>query len=79
MALIDVQHRGIFVMSVTPFHSDRALDWDSLDRVMDHFLHAGGGLTISGIMGEAPKVCGERHRKLDGQHGRRWHQPEFQH
>jgi 4-hydroxy-tetrahydrodipicolinate synthase len=48
---------GVFVISVTPFTEDGAIDWDSLDRVTDFYLAAGAdGLTILGMMGEAHKL-----------------------
>lgn len=49
--------KGVFVISVTPFDESGAIDWESLDRVTDFYLEAGAdGLTILGMMGEAPKM-----------------------
>ncbi|QBY00082.1 dihydrodipicolinate synthase family protein [Rhodophyticola sp. CCM32] len=60
MALIHSKTRGVFVISVTPFTPEGAIDWDSLDRVTDFYLEAGAdGLTILGMMGEAPKMTQE--------------------
>lgn len=57
MPLIDATTRGVHVIAVTPFLPDGAIDWDSLDRVTDFYLAAGAdGLTILGMMGEAPKL-----------------------
>lgn len=57
MPLIDETTRGVFVISVTPFHPDGEIDWASTDRVTDFYLDAGAdGLTILGMMGEAPKL-----------------------
>jgi 4-hydroxy-tetrahydrodipicolinate synthase len=57
MALIDANTRGVFVISVTPFHPDGSIDWESVDRVTDFYLEKGAdGLTILGMMGEAPKM-----------------------
>jgi len=57
MPLIDQTTRGVFVIAVTPFDDAGALDLDSLDRVTDFYLGAGAdGLTILGMMGEAPKL-----------------------
>lgn len=57
MALLTNEARGVFVISVTPFAEDGALDLESLDRVTDFYLEAGAdGLTILGMMGEAPKL-----------------------
>jgi 4-hydroxy-tetrahydrodipicolinate synthase len=57
MGLIDQNTNGVFVISVTPFTPDGAIDWESVDRVTDFYLEAGAdGLTILGMMGEAPKM-----------------------
>ncbi len=57
MPLIDNETRGVFVIAVTPFTDDGAIDFDSLDRAVDFYFEAGAdGLTILGMMGEAPKV-----------------------
>ncbi|MBF9035294.1 dihydrodipicolinate synthase family protein, partial [Rhodobacterales bacterium HKCCE2091] len=39
--MIDGRTRGVFVISVTPFHGDGSIDWDSLDRVTEFYLEAG--------------------------------------
>jgi len=57
MAMISETTRGVFVISVTPFHPDGSIDWQSLDRVTDFYFETGAdGLTILGMMGEAPKM-----------------------
>lgn len=57
MPLINSQSKGVFVIAVTPFRDDGAVDFDSLDRVVDFYFEAGAdGLTILGMMGEAPKL-----------------------
>ena len=49
--------RGVYAIAPTPFHPDGALDTASLDRMVDFYEAAGvDGLTILGIMGEAPKL-----------------------
>ena len=49
--------RGVYVIAPTPFTGDGALDLDSTDRMIDFFLEAGAdGLTVLGMMGEAPKL-----------------------
>ncbi|MBL8583144.1 MAG: dihydrodipicolinate synthase family protein [Rhizobiaceae bacterium] len=52
--------RGVFAIAPTPFQVDGRVDFDSIDRMVD-FYQAGGvdGLTILGIMGEAPKLDSE--------------------
>ncbi len=57
---IDRQSEGVFIIAATPFASDGALDLDSTDRMVDFYLDCGvSGMTILGIMGEAPKLSGE--------------------
>ena len=57
MALLTTNASGVFVISCTPFHPDGGVDFDSLDRVTDFYLEVGAtGLTILGMMGEAPKL-----------------------
>ena len=49
--------RGVFVIAPTPFTDTGALDLESTDRMTEAYLAAGAaGLTILGIMGEAPKL-----------------------
>jgi 4-hydroxy-tetrahydrodipicolinate synthase len=51
------QAQGVFAITVTPFHPDGRLDLESVDRMVDFYLGCGvTGLTILGIMGEAPKL-----------------------
>lgn len=57
---LDERARGVFVISATPFAEDGALDLDSTDRLMDFYLgHGVDGVTLLGIMGEAPKLTQE--------------------
>ncbi|WP_165224381.1 dihydrodipicolinate synthase family protein [Affinirhizobium pseudoryzae] len=57
MALITSGSRGVFVIAVTPFTETGALDHDSIDRMVDFYDEKGAdGLTILGMMGEAPKL-----------------------
>lgn len=57
MAKLTEAAAGVYVISVTPFDERGALDLESLDRVTDFYLEAGAdGLTILGMMGEAPKL-----------------------
>lgn len=51
---------GVFVIAATPFTQDGALDLNSTDRMVDFYLSCGvSGLTILGIMGEAPKLTAQ--------------------
>src|SRR5262245_9954638 len=57
-ARLDETARGVFPISATPFAPDGALDLDSLDRLVDFYLaRRVHGLTLLGIMGEAPKLA----------------------
>ena len=49
--------KGVYVIAVTPFHADGALDLESTDRMVDFYLSVGAtGLTVLGMMGEAQKL-----------------------
>jgi 4-hydroxy-tetrahydrodipicolinate synthase len=55
---IDRMSKGVFVIAATPFAEDGAPDAASTDRMVEFYLGAGAtGLTILGIMGEAPKMA----------------------
>jgi 4-hydroxy-tetrahydrodipicolinate synthase len=48
---------GVYVISVTPFRDDGALDLEGVDRLVDFYLSFGvTGITILGMMGEAPAL-----------------------
>jgi 4-hydroxy-tetrahydrodipicolinate synthase len=54
---------GVFVIAVTPFKEDGSLDLVSTDRMVDFYLEKGAtGLTVLGMMGEAPKLTAEEAR-----------------
>jgi 4-hydroxy-tetrahydrodipicolinate synthase len=56
----DTSARGVYAIAVTPFHADGRLDMDSVARAADFYLRCGvSGLTVLGIMGEAPKLEAE--------------------
>ncbi|MCP3972994.1 MAG: dihydrodipicolinate synthase family protein, partial [bacterium] len=49
---------GVYIISATPFDDGGALDLASADRLVDYYLEAGiSGMTILGMMGEAPKLA----------------------
>lgn len=57
--MLDETANGVYVIAVTPFLPNGAVDMDSTDRMVDFYLDAGAtGLTVLGIMGEAPKLTG---------------------
>ena len=48
---------GVYAIAPTPFHDDGRIDEVSLDRMTDFYGEAGcTGITVLGIMGEAPKL-----------------------
>src|SRR5271163_3666203 len=65
MALLDESANGVFIIAATPFSDNGALDLESVDRMVDFYLERGAnGLTILGVMGEAPKLTEEESRAL---------------
>jgi len=51
---------GVYAIAVTPFDPAGNIDRASVDRMMDFYAGCGvTGLTILGVMGEAPKLDGE--------------------
>ncbi|SIQ65434.1 MULTISPECIES: dihydrodipicolinate synthase family protein [Acidiphilium] len=54
---LDATAAGVYAIAATPFLPDGAVDYASVDRLTDFYLGCGvTGLTILGIMGEAPKL-----------------------
>jgi 4-hydroxy-tetrahydrodipicolinate synthase len=57
MSGFDETAHGLYIIAVTPFTDGGDLDLASTDRLMDFYLEQGvAGVTILGIMGEAPKL-----------------------
>jgi 4-hydroxy-tetrahydrodipicolinate synthase len=57
MTVLDAKASGVYVIAVTPFHDDGRLDDASTDRMVEFYRECGvSGMTILGIMGEAPKL-----------------------
>ncbi|MFC0406790.1 dihydrodipicolinate synthase family protein [Roseomonas elaeocarpi] len=51
--------KGVFPIAPTPFHPDGRVDYDSIDRMTDFYGECGGnGMTVLGVLGEAPKLDG---------------------
>ncbi|MFN4351743.1 MAG: dihydrodipicolinate synthase family protein [Hylemonella sp.] len=60
---LDRNAKGVYLITVTPFTDSGALDLASTDRMVDFCLEKGvTGLTVLGIMGEAPKLTMEESR-----------------
>lgn len=57
--MLDHTTKGVYVIAPTPFHEDGRIDEASTDRMVDFYVGAGAtGITVLGIMGEAPKLDG---------------------
>ena len=55
--MLDINASGVYVIAVTPFTDDGAVDSASVDRLIDFYVsHGVTGVTVLGIMGEAPKL-----------------------
>lgn len=53
----DSSAHGVYPIAPTPFHPSGSIDEDSVDRLTDFYVQAGStGITVLGIMGEAPKL-----------------------
>jgi 4-hydroxy-tetrahydrodipicolinate synthase len=62
--MLDATSHGVFPIAPTPFHPDGRIDLASLDRLTDFYREAGAtGITVLGMMGEAPKL--EHQEALD--------------
>ncbi len=60
MSQFNRNSRGVYLIAVTPFKENGALDLESTDSMVDFYLDCGvTGLTILGIMGEATKLTAE--------------------
>jgi len=57
--------RGVYVIAVTPFTDNGALDLDSVDSLVAFYRAAGAnGITALGMMGEAPKLAAEESKQV---------------
>jgi 4-hydroxy-tetrahydrodipicolinate synthase len=64
MPKLDASAKGVYLITVTPFRDDGALDLESTDRVTDFYLGKGAtGLTVLGVMGEAGKLTADESRR----------------
>lgn len=63
MKTLNASAKGVYLIAVTPFSDNGALDLASTDRMIDFSLDCGvTGLTVLGIMGEATKLTAEESR-----------------
>ncbi|MFM2477113.1 dihydrodipicolinate synthase family protein [Celerinatantimonas sp. MCCC 1A17872] len=57
---VDEQSQGVFVIAVTPFTTQGKIDEQSLAQLVDFYLKVGvTGITLLGMMGEAPKLTAD--------------------
>src|SRR5690606_28990329 len=65
LTLLNEDASGVYVIAVTPFTENGALDLPSVDRMVEFYLARGvTGLVLLGMMGEAPKLTGEESRSV---------------
>ena len=65
MNTLDNNAKGVYLIAVTPFSDNGALDLASTDRMVDFYLERGAtGLTILGILGEATKLTADESRSF---------------
>jgi 4-hydroxy-tetrahydrodipicolinate synthase len=58
--LLDETAKGVYIISATPFTDAGDIDYDSTDSLVDFYLESGvNGMTILGVIGEAPKLSTE--------------------
>lgn len=70
--MLDIHARGVYVIAVTPFTETGAIDTASVGRMVDFYLGCGvTGITVLGMMGEAPKLTHDESVALTGQVVRR--------
>ncbi len=56
---LDPAAKGVYPIAPTPFDADGRIDFDSIDRMTDFYRSVGStGMTVLGVMGEAPKLDG---------------------
>ena len=65
MAVLNEAAKGVYVIAVTPFADDGALDLASIDRMVEFYEGVGAtGITILGQLGEAAKLTAEESRAV---------------
>ena len=54
---LDETAEGVYIISATPFKDSGELDLESTKKLVDFYLEKGvDGITVLGVMGEAPKL-----------------------
>ncbi|MBO9589098.1 dihydrodipicolinate synthase family protein [Devosia sp.] len=65
MPLLTEAAKGVYVIAVTPFLDNGDIDWTSVDRMVDFYEEKGvTGMTILGLLGEAPKMTSEESKAI---------------
>jgi len=63
--LINENSRGVFVIAATPFADDLSVDVAGIGRLTEFYRKSGAdGLTVLGLMGEAPKLSSSEARTV---------------
>src|SRR5437016_161224 len=63
--LLDASAKGVYTIAATPFADSGAIDWPSVDSLVEFYLQCGvQGLTLLGMMGEAQKLGDEESAEL---------------
>ena len=58
--LLDASANGLYAIAPTPFDDEGRVDFNSIDRLCDFYEECGAdGITILGVLGEAPKLGSE--------------------
>jgi len=58
--LLTASANGLYAIAPTPFDDEGRVDFGSLDRLCDFYEESGAdGITILGVLGEAPKLGGD--------------------
>ena len=56
-SLLSADARGVYVIAATPFTDNGAIDYGSIDSLVEFYVRAGvTGMTILGVMGEFQKL-----------------------
>lgn len=63
--LISEETSGVFIIAATPFADDGSIDYGSIDTLVEFYIEQGvSGLTVLGMMGEAPKLSAEEQHSV---------------
>jgi 4-hydroxy-tetrahydrodipicolinate synthase len=63
--LLDESARGVYIIAATPFTEQGELDLQSAASMVDFYLRAGvDGITLLGVLGEAPKLTAAESTRL---------------